>query len=185
MIRFTGLGLALALSACSGTTTLVDYAPAQSQLRLRANVGSVIVQTVALPSYAASEEIAVEVSPGIIETDGDLLWADLPERAVTLALTSHLDDILGATVGPDPWPFAGLPDAVVDVRVSEMLAGVDGTFRLAGQFYTGGDGIDYPNRSESFAIAVPIAGDGVAAISAAQAAAVVSLAEDIARNLGR
>jgi uncharacterized lipoprotein YmbA len=185
MIRFLGIAAALTLAACSGTSTLLQYTPAQSDLRLQANVSSVMVQTVTLPSYAASEEIAVEIEPGIIETSSDFLWADQPERAVTLALTANLNDILGTTVGANPWPFPGLPDAAVDVRVSEMVAGVDGNFRLTGQFYTGGDGIDYPNRSERFAIAVPILGEGVTAISAAQARAIVDLSERVARNLGR
>jgi len=137
MIRFLGIAAALTLAACSGTSTLLQYTPAQSDLRLQANVSSVMVQTVTLPSYAASEEIAVEIEPGIIETSSDFLWADQPERAVTLALTANLNDILGTTVGANPWPFPGLPDAAVDVRVSEMVAGVDGNFRLTGQFYTG------------------------------------------------
>ena len=33
-------------------------------------------------------------------------------RAVTLFLTQSLSDILNTTVGPEPWPFVGLPDAL-------------------------------------------------------------------------
>ena len=178
------LGLTL-LAACGGPTMRLDVATADSDLRLAAPFRSAIVRTVQLPTYAAAEEIAVETAPGVITQSDDLLWGDAPDRAMTLAVARQLDDILSATVGPDPWPFAGLPDVAVDIRVSDMIAGADGVFRLDGQFYTGGDGIDWPNASESFAIAVPLAGTEPGAIAAAQAAAVRELSERIARQLGR
>ena len=173
------------LAACTGPTDRLDYAALDSELRLNALVSSAIVRTVSLPSYAAAEEIAMESAPGVIAARDDLLWADDPERAVTLTVARHLDEILGATVGPDPWPFAGLPDVAVDIRVSQMLAGADGVFRLGGQYYVGGDGIDFRDRSESFLIAVPLSGDGAGAVAAAQAQAVLQLSEEIARTLGR
>ncbi|SEW00802.1 hypothetical protein SAMN04488515_0622 [Cognatiyoonia koreensis] len=181
---FAALALAL-LTACSGPSNRLDMSPVQSQLQLRALVSSVMVRTVSLPTYAASEEIAVEVAPGIIGTSADVLWADDPERAVTLSMTRHLDKILSATVGPDPWPFAGLPDVAVEVQVSQMLAGADGIFRFTGQYYIGGDGIDFPNRSTSFDISRPLIGEGTAAVARAQAEAILELSEDIARKLAR
>jgi len=180
----SGLGLGL-LIACSSPANRLDMSPVVSTLDLRALVGSAMVRTVSLPTYAAAEEIAREVAPGIIGTDADILWADDPERAVTLAITRHMDDILNATIGPDPWPFVGLPDVSIDIRVERMLAGADGTFRLMGQYFLGGDGIDFPNRSESFAFAIPLTGEGTAAVAEAQARAILALSEDIARKIAR
>lgn len=186
MARLTLSALLLAaLAACSGPATRIDLAPVASSLELRALVGSAMVRTVSLPTYAAAEEISQGAEGGLIVASGDILWADDPERAVTLAVTSHLDEILNATIGPDPWPFAGLPDVSIDVRVARMLAGADGVFRLSGQYYIGGDGIDFPNRSRAFAFEVPLAGEGPGAVAAAQAQAILALSEDIARRLAR
>ena len=117
-----------ALAACAGPANRLDMSPVQSDLSLRAQVGTIMLRDVSLPTYAAADEIAREIAPGIIGTDAEILWADEPERAVTLAMTRHLDEILNATVGPDPWPFVGLPDVAVEVRVAQMLAGADGVF---------------------------------------------------------
>jgi len=100
-------------------------------------------------------------------------------------MTRHLDGILNATVGPDPWPFVGLPDVAIEVRVAQMLAGSDGVFRLSGQYYIGGDGIDFPNRSVPFNISKPLTGEGAAAVALAQAQAILELSEGIARKLAR
>jgi len=177
-----GLG---ALIACSTPANRLDMSPVVSDLELRALVSSAMVRTVSLPTYAAAEEIAREIAPGIIGADADILWADDPERAVTLAITRHMDDILNATIGPDPWPFVGLPDVSIDIRVERMLAGADGVFRLMGQYFLGGDGIDFPNRSESFAFNIPLTGDGTDAVAMAQARAILALSEDIARKIAR
>lgn len=173
------------LAACAGPINRLDMSPVQSELSLRSTVSSAMLRDVSLPTYAAAEEIAREITPGIIGTDTDVLWADDPERAVTLAMTRHLDSILNATVGPDPWPFVGLPDVAIEVRVSQMLAGADGVFRFTGQYYIGGDGIDYPNRSVSFDITRPLVGEGTPAVALAQAEAILELSEDIARKLAR
>ncbi len=178
--------LALAsLVACSSPSNRLDMSPVTTELRLRANVGTVMLRDVSLPTYAAAEEIAQEVAPGIIGTNADILWADDPARAVTLAMTRHLDTILNATVGPDPWPFIGLPDVVIETRVAQMLAGADGTFRFTGQYYLGGDGIDYPNSSTAFDYAIPLQGEGAGAVAVAQGQAILALSEDIARKLSR
>ncbi|SHE65876.1 hypothetical protein SAMN05444339_1011009 [Loktanella atrilutea] len=187
MTRTTLSLLALtALVACGSTITRLDAPPAASTLQIPAAVDSVMIRTVSLPTYAAAEEIALETAPGVITSDGDLLAADDPSRAVTLALTQSLDEILNATVGPDPWPFAGLPDVAVDIRISEMLgSAVTGQFRLAGQYYIGGDGIDYPNSSRTFAYTVPMPTPDIPGAVVAQTAAVTQLAEGIARRLAR
>lgn len=174
-----------ALAACSGPTNRVEMTPLNSTLDLRANVSSAIVRTVSLPSYAAAEEISIESPEGLITTDGAFLWADEPERAATLTITRHLNDILTATIGPDPWPFAGIPDVAIEVRVEEMLAGNDGVFTLRGQYFIGGDGIDYPNRARSFAYTTPLVSEGLNGVAQAQSQVILELAEDIARALSR
>ncbi len=180
----TACGLAL-LVACSAPANRLDMSPVSTDLRLRAAVGSAMLRDVSLPTYAAAEEIAQEIAPGIIGSSADILWADEPERAVTLAMTRHLDTILNATVGPEPWPFVGLPDVTIEVRVAMMLAGLDGNFHLTGQYYIGGDGIDYPNGSSAFDISIPMQGEGTPAVALAQGQAILALSEDIARKLGR
>lgn len=174
-----------ALVACSGPTNRVELTPLSSDLELRAAVSTAVVRSVSLPSYAAAEEISVESPEGLITTDGAVLWADDPERATTLTITRHLNEILSATVGPDPWPFAGIPDVAIEVRVEEMLAGNDGMFTLRGQYFIGGDGIDYPNRARSFAFTAPLVGEGLNGVALAQSQVTLELAEDIARALAR
>jgi hypothetical protein len=66
-----------------------------------------------------------------------------------------------------------------------MLAGADGNFRLKGQFFVGGDGIDFRNTSQTFDISQPLTDQSLASIAAAQSAAVLALTEAIAGTLGR
>ena len=173
------------LAACSAPIDRLPLSAQASDLSLRPLVGSAMVRTVSLPSYAAAEEIARETPQGLIAANEDILWADDPERAVTLVLTQSLSDILNTDVGPEPWPFVGLPDVAIDIRVARMLAGADGTFRLSGQFFVGGDGIAFRNSAQAFAIAVPMPDQSVGSIATAQASALRQLAEQIARRLGR
>jgi uncharacterized lipoprotein YmbA len=174
-----------ALVACSSPLNRIELVPLTSTLELRADVSSAVVRTVTLPSYAAAEEVSLQGPDGLITSDGDFLWADAPERATTLTITRHLNEILSATVGPDPWPFAGIPDMAIEVRVEEMLAGNDGTVTLRGQYFIGGDGIEYPNRAESFSFTAPLAGIGLNGIAQAQSQVILELSEDIAKRLSR
>lgn len=186
MLRPFALTISLALlAACAGPINRVDLVPLQSEQRLRALVSSAMVRTISLPSYAAAEEVSVQGPDGLITSDGAILWADEPERAATLAVTRHLNTILSASVGPDPWPFIGLPDVTIEVRVEDMLARNDGVFRLRGQYFIGGDGIDFRTIVRSFDYAVPLAGAGVGGVAAAKSQALLLLSEDIAGQLGR
>jgi uncharacterized lipoprotein YmbA len=179
------VGLTAVMAACSGPTSRLEMAPEASQLNLRTAVGSAIVRTVSLPTYAAAEELAIETAEGLIASDEEILWADDPARAVTLILTRTIGDVTKAKVGPDPWPFAGLPDVSIDVRVTRMIAGADGVFDLEGQFFVGGDGIDYPNSTNGFAIAIPMTDLSPASIAQAQAKSLVTLSEQISRKISR
>lgn len=186
MIKHVFLGASLAvLAACSGSTTRLDMSQVSSTLDLRAAVSSAMVRTVSLPTYAAAEELSFETPEGLIISDETVLWADDPARAVTLAVARTMGEILKADVGPDPWPFVGLPDVAIDVRVSRMVTNAAGVFELEGQYFIGGDGIDYPRSTTAFAIAKPLTGEGAAGIADAQARAIVALSEEIARKLSR
>ena len=177
--------LAALLAACSAPPERLAMATPQSAREMRPLVGSVLVRTVELPTHAAGEEISVQAETGLIVSNEDILWADDPSRAVTLTLAQNLADILNTDVAPEPWPFVDLPDAAVDVRVARMLAGADGVFTLSGQFYVGGDRIAYPNTVDSFTITVPLPGEGLGAVAAAQGLALVELSERIAGRLAR
>lgn len=174
-----------ALAACSPLADRLALTPLQSQLELRAAVGSALMRTVSLPTYAAAEEIAYETPEGLIASNEDVFWADDPQRAVTLVLTRNLSDILNIDVGPEPWPFVELADVLIDVRVERILAGADGVFRLAGQFYVGGDRIAYRNSAHRFAIETPMNGQTLGSIADAQSRALLELSEQIARTLAR
>jgi len=174
-----------AMAACSAPADRLALTAAPSALELRPLVRSAMVRTVSLPTYAAAEELAVEGPSGLISSNESVLWADDPQRAVTLTIADTVGDILNTDVGPDPWPFVGLPDVAVDVRVTQMLAGADGIFRLSGQFFVGGDGIDFPNSAHRFAISQPMVDQELSSIANAQAAALLVLSEDIARKLAR
>lgn len=174
-----------AMAACAPLAERVALSPVSSSLELRPLVGSAMIRTVSLPTYAASEEIAIGTVDGRIAINEDVLWADEPERAVTLILTRTLRDILNTDVGPDPWPFVGLPDVSVDIRVERMLGSLDGTFQLNGQFFVASEAVSFRDSSHSFEITEPMADATVGSISAAQSAALLKLAEQIAATLGR
>ncbi|WP_226941717.1 PqiC family protein [Pseudooceanicola spongiae] len=176
---------ALALSGCSAEKlyTVPNPTPAQATAnRIAIAYGTVEVQDVSLPDYASSQSIAMRGPDGSVTAAKKLLWADLPTRAVTLELSRYLRQITGAEVAPSPWPFLDRAQVRVDVRVEQMLAEADGTFRLSGQYFiapeTGARG-----RSALFDVVVPIGGDGDAtAIAAARGQAMLQLAEKMARD---
>ncbi len=184
-IAFAWVALVFVLGCSSVIPPRIDMVAPTSALKLNAIVQSAMVRTVSLPTYAAAEEVAFETSSGLISQNNNLLWADDPARAVTLTIARQLDNILTADVSPEPWPFVNLPDVAIDVRVSRMIAGRNGNFSLEGQYYVGGDGIDFPNSTTSFAIQVPLTSSQSAEIAQAQAKAILRLSEKIAYSLDR
>ena len=185
MPRILVLMICAALVGCASHLDRLAMVPVASDLKLSPLVSSAMVRTVSLPTYAAIDEIAFELPGGLIANNTDVLWADDQQRAVTLVLTRNLSNILNTDVGAEPWPFVGLPDVAIDVRVERMLAGAEGVFHLTGQFYVGGDGIDFRNLTHSFDISIAMPDQSLASIASAQAAALLSLSEEIARTLGR
>lgn len=171
------------LAACSGAPARYAVPPAQDPTeRVASRWGTVVVRDVSLPSYAASEEIHIRSADGALTSSPDLLWADDPERAVSLDLAGRLARLTGAQVAAEPWPFVERAEASVDVRVVEMLAEEGGTFRLSGQYFVAPDA-GGRGRSGMFDIAVPFAPEGgPPAIAAARGQAVRTLAGQIARD---
>jgi hypothetical protein len=183
LYRALALTFVAALAACGSTVERFAVpAPAETAVpRIASRYRTIEVRQVSLPTYAASEEIASRGEGGAITSDKSLLWADEPARAITLELARMLGVMTRAQVAAEPWPFLDRAAALVDVRVEEMVAAADGTFRLSGQYYVAPDsGIG--GQSGLFEISAPIVGEGPVAIAAARGAAVRDLAEQIARN---
>ncbi|MBL3552303.1 PqiC family protein [Rhodovulum sulfidophilum] len=175
--------LALALTACSGSPeryTVPDTAV--DGPRLPVAWRSVAIRDVSLPTYAASEEIYSRSASGALTSSSAVLWADDPSRAITRDLARLLARMTGAQVAAEPWPFFDRAQATLEVRVADMLAESDGTFRLTGQFFVAPDA-GGRNRAVPFAISAPIAAPaGPAEIAAARGVALRELATRIART---
>ena len=172
----------LFLAACGTEPVLFATPQLVAAERVGIAFGTVEVRDVTLPLYAENEEIVVEGAGGSLMPLEGASWADDPSRAVTLELSEALAALTGARIAAEPWPYDSFPDAFVAVRVSRFAAGVDGVFRIAGQWHAGGrDGVR--ERSGRFAVAAPFDPEGGApAIAAARARAVADLAAEIARQ---
>lgn len=176
------LAAAAFLSACGSTTDqriAVPRLPVEETQRIAYR--SVSLREVTLPSYAAGEDIFMADDSGLITGGAGLFWADDPGRAISLELTRYLSQITGAQVASEPWPFDEPPAARIDLRVEEMLAHADGTFRLSGQYFVASEtGRD---RARLFELSVPVPGEAdIADLAAARGRAVHDLALDIARR---
>lgn len=172
------LPLLIMLAGCGADPVLQPVPPAPAGERIGVSARSVEVLDVSLPLYAEAEPIAFEQPDGSLLVAEEVAWADDPRRAVTLELTRVLGAVTRVTVAPEPWPFESFPDARVDVRMEEFVAGVDGRFRIAGIWYAGSGSRE---RSGRFAIAAPFdPAGGVRAIAAARGQAVRDLARVIA-----
>ena len=156
--------LTITLAGCAGEPSLrftVPQPTAGEPIRIPAR--TVEIREVTLPTYADSEEIFIENSSGFISSDPSLLWADEPRRA------------------PEPWPFEAIPDARVEVRVDEMVAGADGLFRFSGQYFIGSPTERVIERSGVFALTSPYEPElGIPSIANARAAVLRDLARLIA-----
>lgn len=143
---------------------------------------SVEVRDVSLPTYAASDEIHVEGEDGALQSSTSVLWADNPERAVSLALARNLAEVTKAKVANEPWPFESFAQARVEVRIEQMLASKLGVFRLQGQYFVSGSD-DARERSGLFELSRPYDFEaGPRAIAAARGEVILELAREIARS---
>lgn len=180
MRRLVAASTLALLAACGGAPERYGAPLAPSGARIGISVAFLEVRQVSLPSYALDEEIWVETSEGSLTADDGFLWADEPQRGVTQELARQLGQITGARVAAEPWPFDGLPQARLEVRVDEFVAGADGRFRIEGQYFAialsaGRD------RASDFSVSAPIAAEsGAPGIARARASAVRDLARLIA-----
>ncbi|MDD9742208.1 ABC-type transport auxiliary lipoprotein family protein [Marinovum sp. SP66] len=190
-----------ALTACADTEPQYLLEPAPSKLRVNSVVRTVLVRTVSLPTYAADQKIAVQGEGGEVLASDFGLWADEPERATTLIISRNLNTMTSARVAPEPWPLPEPPKGVIDIRIETFIATQTDTFRMSGQYFMGSetpdpienfDDPDAPpkivpaplsDKARVFDIIVALPVKTAAAIAAAQATALTTLSEQIARDM--
>lgn len=184
MIRLILAGLTLfALAGCAVTPDRYAVPAPEPVAQQRIAFRALEIREVSLPAYAAADEISLQDTTGKLVSDGSVLWADTPDRAVALELARHLSRISGARVASSPWPFEAFPDARLDVRFETLVAGDDGQFRATGQYFVAVEEGKGRERSGYFELAVPYDVEGgPAAIAAARGRIIVDLAAFIARN---
>ena len=179
------LFVALAVLAACGSSTQVLMPTASPTLRVRPVVSSIEIRDVSLPRYAAGDEIVLLTSDGVLDPIRGKVWADTPERVVTLSLAENLATVTGVRVSTEPWPFLEPPQVSITVRVARLLASESGLLHFAGQYAIAPVGAATVDRSGQFDIAVPLAGTSPQAVAQAQAQAVANLSETLARRLAR
>lgn len=149
--------------------------------RVSVNYARIEVTSVTLPVYAESEAIYTRDVSGAITPLGPL-WADDPDRALTLEIARELKEITGQLAAPEPWPFRDLPDVRIDVRLEVFHATSFGTFRIAGMVFVAPEKYG-PDRAKKFAFEVAVTEiKNPAAIAIARTAAVRELSYFIARR---
>ncbi|MEM6938569.1 MAG: ABC-type transport auxiliary lipoprotein family protein [Pseudomonadota bacterium] len=171
----------LVLFGCASPERFAVSAPEIGE-RQRIAFASVEVKDVSLPSYASSDEITLQEVDGTLVSSGDVLWADAPERAISLEISGNLARMTGRRVASEPWPFEAFPDARLEVRFVDLLASADGIYRTSGQYFVGvPDG--GRERSGLFDLAVTFdATAGPGALAAARGQLILDLSRFIARN---
>jgi len=183
-LRDLGLICVMALGACAGPPVaqfVLD--PAVSQMRLRPAVSSIEIRDVALPRYAAADEIALQDEDGAVRALRSTAWADLPQRSATLILARNMGVILDARVAAEPWPFSRPPQAEVSVQIEQLLVGQDDVLRLSGQYAIAPRDSGISDRSGRFDISEPLGAEGLQAVADAHGRALVRLSEIIAQRL--
>ncbi|MEO1312342.1 MAG: PqiC family protein [Pseudomonadota bacterium] len=176
--------LALALGACGGPEPVLLPTPAVApQDRMRIAYASVELRDVSLPSYAAGEDIFLRGVDGTLSRQTPILWADEPEREISLHLSRTLAQLTGAQVASAPWPLSEFPQVQVEVRIEEFVAGADGTFRLTGQYFVAPESGLGRDRTGLFDLTQPIPPEtGPQGVAAARSSVISQLARLIARE---
>lgn len=178
------LTLALLLSGCGKDAQfLVESAAPAREVGLR--VGSLELREVTLPAYASAADILLEDADGALRPIRRAVWADGSARGVTTEIARSLDLRTTADVAAEPWPLAEPADARLEVRIERIVARADGTFQLTGQYAVASPDGRVREFIERYDIRVPVAGDGPAAIAAANGVAVGQLADAIVARLRR
>ncbi|MFT6023991.1 MAG: putative lipoprotein YmbA [Ascidiaceihabitans sp.] len=170
------------LGACSTPAKLYPVTAPTAGDKIRTTLRSVEVREVSLPSYAAAEEIHIQGLDGALSSSADVLWADIPVRAISLELSRNLAELTGARIAAEPWPFDQSAQARLEVRIEELLASADGTFRASGQYFvTSYEG--QRDKSGFFRLSEPFDPEaGPAAIAAARGRIIMQLARIVAKD---
>ncbi|MEM8788750.1 MAG: PqiC family protein [Pseudomonadota bacterium] len=178
---FLALGL---LTACMQTDFayhLID--PVSSELRVSTRADNIEVVSVSLPLYASLEEIGVAAGDGAVRFDEQNLWADDPERALSLSLARHMTEITGGVAAVEPWPLTSVPDARLTVQVERVIARPGGTVEFSGVYVLSPVAEEFADRAEQFSFAVPMVQPGFGGVADAHGQAMLVLAEQVARQL--
>ncbi|WP_233587131.1 membrane integrity-associated transporter subunit PqiC [Pseudorhodobacter sp. E13] len=181
------LAAALPLASCGDTNARFPIASATTETvaKSRVAVGTIEVRDVSLPAYAAASEIVVEQDSGALTVVPKAIWADDPVRAVTGSLARSLDLRSTASVASEPWPLAEPAAVRVEVRIDRMIAKVDGTFELSGQFAIAAPDGAVRETVQRFAVSAPMADNSPAAVAQATGQAIDNLANEIIKKLRR
>lgn len=176
------IAAATVLVVLAGCSTPASIAVKTPQLEQRQSIRypSVEVKDVSLPSYASADEISQQAPDGTIIAS-NVLWADSPDRAISLELSRNLAQLTRARVASEPWPFEEPSAATLDVRFIDLVAGTDGIFRATGQYFVGV--FEGRERSGQFDLSLEYdPAGGAAAIAAARGAIISDLSVFLARN---
>ena len=162
LLRYVlSFGVILLLAACAEEGRFAVATPAVIK-KMPIAFASVEVRDVSLPSYAAADEIHLQTPDGTLKSSSGVLWADVPERAISLEVSRNLAQISGRRIASEPWPFEEPAVARLELRFSELLATTDGFFRASGQYFVAvTDG--RRERSGLFDLTVPFDPKGGAA----------------------
>lgn len=183
--RLLPLSLTLLLAGCAAAPSrfLIETAPATAPIALR--VSSIELRDVVLPAYAEDSQILQETADGGMRPIKGAEWADGTARGVTAELARSLDLRGSASVAAEPWPLTDPAQVRLEVRIDRMVARVDGSFLLSGQFAVAAPERQLRDSLERFAISVPLADNGPGAVAGAYAAALEQLSLQILRRLAR
>ncbi len=179
------LALILTLAACGDNNQRFLINTDAAVTPTRVSVSTIEVRDVSLPAYASASEIVVEQADGALKPVSKALWADDPVRGVTGALARSLAAKSTATVSAEPWPLADGPAVQLEVRVDQMVAGADGTFRLTGQFALSSPQGQIRDSLTRFAVAVPLVDTSPGAVAVSTGKAIDGLADEVMRKLRR
>ncbi|WP_299842030.1 PqiC family protein [uncultured Paracoccus sp.] len=171
------------LAACSNPEKTGRYLidPPSPPVRVANQLGPTVeLRDVSLPAYASGQEVSWQSPDGAVRSTPDNLWADNPERAVTLTLARAISDVSGAAVIAEPWPLGEPAERRLEVRVEKALAQSDGLYRLSGRYFLADESGGGTNHARSFDISVPLANAEPQSIAVAQSTALSILAQQIA-----
>ncbi len=166
------------LAGCAGPPdTLLLLEPAGAVTPLSSPVRSIEVREMSLPYYAEREQVAVRAGDGSVVVSDEVLWADLPPRALTLRVVETLAQVLPeADVAAEPWPLLSPADLRVEIQVASLIGTPGGNLELTGQYFVVSDGRGSVEDAFGFAISEDVRGDSLADVASAQTKAVETLA---------